>query len=237
MVYGREYISLIGNFMKCFRCGKSSVLYQRYSGRHLCAEHLCADIESRAKRVIRQNQWLISGDRIGVVSGLPGSDALYVFLEHLVSRRTDISVVRVFLPQFEGAIGSLSWYQTLSQKMSESGVTRVALTDCAEDLAEHTLFQIISGDADALLSSDISCLALPYMQPFREIPAGELLVYTRYNNGAMTEDTNNIHSHMSNSAISSSIHILIRDFSSHHPSVSHALRRYRDNLREFANVE
>ncbi|MFH0966126.1 MAG: hypothetical protein V1862_00360 [Methanobacteriota archaeon] len=223
--------------MKCFRCGKSSVHYQRYSGRHLCAEHLCADIESRAKRVIRQNRWLLKGERIGVVSGFSRSAALFIFLEHLVSRRSDVSVVRVCPPQFNGVMGSLSWYQVLSQALSESGITRLALSDCVEDLAEQTLFQIFSGDADTLLSSDIPGLSLPYLQPFREISVEELHLYIQFYNGVKIEDINFPPFNINKSVISSSIHSLLEDFSSHHPSASHALVRYRDNLRDLAHAD
>lgn len=235
MVYGREYISLIGNLMKCVKCGRSSVIYQRYSGRHLCADHLCADVESRAKRVIRQNRWLVSGDRIGVVSGLPGSAALGIFLDHLVSRRDDISIVKVSPCQFPGARGSSSWYRALSPVLLESGVTRLALPECAEDLAKQTLHQIFSGDADALLSPGVPGLELSYMQPFREIPAEELHLYVQVHTCRVTGDVSDSLFHTGTPLTSSELHSLLGDYSSRHPSASHTLRRYRDNLRDLAN--
>jgi hypothetical protein len=223
--------------MNCIRCGKPSVIYQRYSGRHLCADHLSADIERRAKRVIRQNRWLVRGDWIGVISGMPGSAPLCVFLKHLVARRRDIRVVSICLPQLHGDRSGVSWYRTLSPLLSQSGVTRLALPDCAGDLAEQTLFQIFAGDEDVLLSSEIPGLTLPFMQPFREIPAEELHLYYQYYHRDINEDTPDTPLNINRNSMSPGIHSLLGDFSSHHPSAPHALRRYRDNLRDLANAD
>jgi len=223
--------------MKCIRCGRAAVIYQRYSGRHLCAEHLIADIESRAKRVIRQNQWLVRGDRIGGVSGLPGSAPLGMFLDHLVAERHDISIVRICPPQSSGDTSRVAWYQRLSQMLSESGVTRIALSDCADDLAELTLYQVFTGDTDGLLSSGIPGLTLPYIQPFREIPAEELRIYYLHQPGVLTDGTTDYPPIVYRDRIWTDIHSLLEYFSSHHPSASHALRRYRDNLQSLVNAE
>ncbi len=49
------HMNLLGRGLSepCSRCREPSVLFQRYSGRHLCATHLAADILIRTKRTIR----------------------------------------------------------------------------------------------------------------------------------------------------------------------------------------
>jgi len=69
------------------------VLFQEYSGQHLCRQHAEADIEAKAKHEIRRHQWMSHGDHIAVaLSGDPGSIALLYFLKKLTSNRRDIRI-------------------------------------------------------------------------------------------------------------------------------------------------
>ena len=52
--------------MQCDKCLRPAVIYQRYSGLHLCEQHLCMDITAKAKRVVRTYAGLRPGDRIAV---------------------------------------------------------------------------------------------------------------------------------------------------------------------------
>jgi uncharacterized protein (TIGR00269 family) len=80
----------------CDKCGRPPVLFQRYSGRHLCDEHFVRDLETRVKRTIREKGWLRPGDRIGVaLSGGKDSSALLSFLSGLVARRRDIDLLAI----------------------------------------------------------------------------------------------------------------------------------------------
>ena len=82
--------------MKCDRCGRDAVFHQRYSGLHLCGEHLSLSLESRAKRVIRARGWIQQGDRIAV--GLSGgfcSSSLLRFLSVHFGMRRDLTLVAI----------------------------------------------------------------------------------------------------------------------------------------------
>jgi uncharacterized protein (TIGR00269 family) len=79
--------------MQCSKCSRTAVIFQEYSGQHLCSQHFDADVEAKAKHEIRRNHWLSSGDHIAVaLSGDSGSSALLYFLKKLTSNRRDIRI-------------------------------------------------------------------------------------------------------------------------------------------------
>jgi len=78
----------------CSTCRRPAIIFQRYSGLHLCRTHFVADFDSKAKRAIRQHRWITPGDRIGVaMSGGKDSSALLHFLVKLLGKRRDVSLV------------------------------------------------------------------------------------------------------------------------------------------------
>lgn len=87
--------------MQCSRCRKDAVVFQEYSGLHLCEEHLLRDIGAKAKRTIRTRHWLEPRDHIAVaLSGGAASSAVLAFLRDLVGNRRDIrlSTLHVGIP-------------------------------------------------------------------------------------------------------------------------------------------
>jgi uncharacterized protein (TIGR00269 family) len=86
--------------MLCSKCRRQAVIYQRYSGLHLCRTHFEADFEAKAKRAIRIHQWISPGDRIGVaMSGGKDSSALLYFLNRLVGKRKDMELVAITIDE------------------------------------------------------------------------------------------------------------------------------------------
>ncbi len=86
--------------ISCSKCRRPAIIFQRYSGLHLCRNHFVADLESKAKRAIRQHRWITPGDRIGVaMSGGKDSSALLFFLVKLLGKRRDISLVAVTIDE------------------------------------------------------------------------------------------------------------------------------------------
>ena len=82
--------------MQCSKCRRPAIIYQRYSGLHLCEVHFNADFEAKAKRAIRNHRWLEPGDRIAVaLSGGKDSSALLYFLSSLVGKRKDIDLIAI----------------------------------------------------------------------------------------------------------------------------------------------
>lgn len=80
--------------MACNKCRRPAIVYQRYSGLHLCEPHFNEDFEKKAKRGIRKHRWIHPGDRIGVcMNGGAGSNGLAFFLAHLLKKRQDIDLI------------------------------------------------------------------------------------------------------------------------------------------------
>jgi len=79
--------------MQCSRCHRDEIFFQPYSGLHLCSQHLIADVEAKAKKMIRAQGWLKTGDQIAVLlSGNQNSSALLYFLKKLTAERCDIRI-------------------------------------------------------------------------------------------------------------------------------------------------
>ena len=69
--------------MQCSKCRRDAVIFQRYSGLHLCEQHFNCDFEAKAKRAIgstadRVRRW------VAVRSGGKDSSAVLFFLHRLL---------------------------------------------------------------------------------------------------------------------------------------------------------
>jgi len=86
--------------MQCDKCRREAVLFQEYSGLHLCIQHFEADFERKAKHEIRSHLWLVPGDHIAVaLSGDANSSALLYFLKKLTSSRRDIQISAISIDE------------------------------------------------------------------------------------------------------------------------------------------
>ncbi|KUG14496.1 n-type atp pyrophosphatase superfamily / tils and ttca-like [hydrocarbon metagenome] len=89
--------------LPCSTCHRRAVVYQRYSGLHLCKTHFFADFEAKAKRAIRRHHWIVTGDRIGIFldSGVSGNALLY-FLKRLAGNRRDLELLAITIDEGRG---------------------------------------------------------------------------------------------------------------------------------------
>jgi tRNA(Ile)-lysidine synthase TilS/MesJ len=136
--------------MRCDTCGREAVLYQNYSGLHLCREHFTADLEAKVKRAIRTHRWLHPHDHIGVLlSGGAAGSALLFFFKALTARRRDVRVSAIIID--EGIRGYRIAQQ--AQRVAESlGADYYA--GSFEERFGITMDEIVKerGDADACLT-------------------------------------------------------------------------------------
>jgi len=90
--------------MKCSKCLQDAIIFQPYSGQHLCGQHIIADVEAKAKKVIRAHGWLKVGDHIAVLlSGDPSGSALLYFLKKLTAQRHDIRITAIIITDKKNA--------------------------------------------------------------------------------------------------------------------------------------
>jgi len=86
--------------MKCSKCHRDAVIFQRYSGLHLCGDHFVQDVEAKARRAIRKHHWIQSGDRVAVaLSGGKDSSAVLYFLQTLLRKRRDTELFAVTIDE------------------------------------------------------------------------------------------------------------------------------------------
>lgn len=111
--------------MLCSKCRRQALLSQRYSGLHLCKAHFVADLESKAKRAIREHQWIVPGDRIGVpFTNGRDSSALLHFLKQNFGDRRDLSLVAIAIDAGEGVYGD---WRAASRVAESLGIERILI--------------------------------------------------------------------------------------------------------------
>lgn len=95
--------------MQCSKCHREAIIFQSYSGMHLCDQHLVTDIEAKAKKMIRAQGWLRPGDHIAVLlSGDQSSHALLYFLKRLTSQRRDVRISAITIADGTGDNSDIS---------------------------------------------------------------------------------------------------------------------------------
>ena len=86
--------------MKCQRCAKTAVIYQKYSNAHLCKIHFTGDVERKIKRDIRKFKMVGRGERIAVaLSGGKDSVTLLYVLHKIFRDRPDIELSAITIDE------------------------------------------------------------------------------------------------------------------------------------------
>ena len=86
--------------MKCLRCSKSAVIYQKYSNAHLCKGHFIEDVERKIKRDIRKFKMVGRGEKIAVaLSGGKDSIALLYVLHKIFQDRPDLEFMAITIDE------------------------------------------------------------------------------------------------------------------------------------------
>jgi tRNA(Ile)-lysidine synthase TilS/MesJ len=214
--------------MRCSTCKSAAIIYQPYSGRHLCGDHFILDLEAKAKRAIRMHHWLQPDDQIAVIlNGDFASNALLFFLRKLTGKRKDIRISAVT------GDGGLSSYNT----SRESGITKIAVATTLEDAAASTLTRILEGDMEKCFKpSSTSEKRIPVIKPFRHIPDEEIAAYARLC-GVDGDTRTRV---IENNRLFTDVKAMLTDYSSRHPGAPHAVlnlcesltRSYRNTMEE-----
>lgn len=86
--------------ISCKKCNAPSIIYQKYSGMHLCKKHFFEDVERKVKLTIRQAYKINKNETIAVAfsGGKDSSVALYIVHE-LFKKRPDIRIVALTIDE------------------------------------------------------------------------------------------------------------------------------------------
>jgi len=116
--------------MQCSKCRRDAILFQRYSGLHLCEHHFNRDLEAKAKRTIREHRWIESGDTVAVaLSGGKDSSAVLFFLHKLLSERRDVRLMAITVDEGISGYRDLERARAIADGM---GVPLVTASFCDE---------------------------------------------------------------------------------------------------------
>lgn len=86
--------------MKCDKCNREAVVFQKYSGQHLCGVHEIADVERKIKHRMRKEKMVVPGDHIGVaMSGGKDSAVILSILVETFSKRRDIKFTAITIDE------------------------------------------------------------------------------------------------------------------------------------------
>ena len=134
--------------MKCQRCNKSAIVYQKYSNAHFCKSHFIEDVERKIKRDIRKFKMVQKGDRVAVaLSGGKDSIVLLYVLNKIFLGRKDLELSAITIDEgikgyrentLEHAVkltGDLGIQHTISSFREGFGVTLDELITRKEHVA------------------------------------------------------------------------------------------------------
>jgi hypothetical protein len=207
--------------MQCSICHNDPVIYQPYSGQHLCREHFIASVDAKVKRDIRRHHWLQSNDHIGVLQDgdLPGKTLLF-FLTNLIRNRKDIRVSAI-------TVGA--------GIPPDAGLTKCAIATTLEDAATSVLASVLRGQPGQQILSEHAgdCPALPVIVPFSHIPAEEIVLYGRLH--GISGDVPAVP--QESDPFLSDVRSLLADYSGRHPATPHAVVNLGESLAAFGETE
>jgi uncharacterized protein (TIGR00269 family) len=110
--------------MQCDKCGRNVVLFQEYSGQHLCRHHFDADVEAKAKHEIRRHRGITPGDHIGIaLSGDKISSALLYFMKKLTSDRRDIRISAISIDEGITGYRDLGFAKRIADQLDTECIT------------------------------------------------------------------------------------------------------------------
>lgn len=125
--------------MQCSRCSRDAIVFQPYSGLHLCNQHLIADVEAKAKKMIRAQGWLRPGDHIAVIlQGDQSSSALLFFLKHLTAQRHDIQITAITIADGTGGRSNSSRAKRVAEECQDTEFIEMSWpeeSDCCAEIS------------------------------------------------------------------------------------------------------
>jgi len=220
----------------CFKCKAPAVIYQRYSGRYLCAEHLKEDVMIRVRRTIRKQGGLGRKKIFALIWKGDFRNLLLYCIGDLLVGRKDVTLLlfevedhllkaedfSIFLPPSVKINPIKVNNEEIIDLISSAGCDRLFSASYLEEESIKILSLIFSGDSSGLIQPAFT-QKIRYIMPFREIP-GEELSFTSIYSGVSCKEYLK--------CVNNTTKLFLIKLSEKHPSVPFSLIRYEDRLRE-----
>ena len=128
--------------IKCMKCEKDAIIFQKYSGMHLCKKHFIEDVERKIKLTIRKHFKVNKNEIIAVaLSGGKDSSVLLYMLNKIFSKRRDVELVAITID--EGITGYRAHTLKAAKELTgELGIRYIVRT--FEDGFGTTLDELVS---------------------------------------------------------------------------------------------
>jgi uncharacterized protein (TIGR00269 family) len=82
--------------IKCMKCNHEAIVFQKYSGMHLCKKHFVEDVERKIKLTIRKDYSIQKNDVIAVALSGGKDSAVTLYIMHkILGKRPDIEIVAI----------------------------------------------------------------------------------------------------------------------------------------------
>lgn len=132
--------------LKCSKCKKDAIIFQRYSGMHLCKKHFIEDVERKIKLTIRKHFNIRKNDIIAIaLSGGKDSAVLLYMLHKIFGPRPDIELVAITID--EGIEGYRKHtLKTAKELTAKLGIRHIIRS--FEDEFDITLDEIVSKERE-----------------------------------------------------------------------------------------
>ena len=178
----------------CDKCHSKAIIYQKYSGMHLCQAHFDEDVHRKIRESLRQTQLFGRGVRVAVgLSGGKDSATLLYVLKKMFSRRKDIDFVAVIIDEGQGVVqaklisqmlkvpsvvgsmygatGSNLKSDLLIKTAQDTGADVLATGHNLDDEAQEVFLKLLQGDIAELIAP------IPWIKPLRRVPEKETRLY------------------------------------------------------------
>ena len=143
--------------MRCDRCASTPVEWIRYSGEHLCRDHFLGFVERRAKRELRSQVHLRSGDRIAIgMSGGKDSSATAALLVEFLRGRREIELIGITIDE------GIASYRPAGIEFAKRLCARLGIEHrvlAYQETSGHTMDEVVARDPESIPCS--------YCGPFR----------------------------------------------------------------------
>jgi len=128
--------------IKCMKCNKEAIIFQKYSGMHLCKKHFIEDVERKIKLTIRKHFKVKKNEIIAVaLSGGKDSTVLLYILHKIFSKRRDVELVAITID--EGIAGYRHHTLKIATELTdELGIKHIVRT--FEDEFGTTLDELVA---------------------------------------------------------------------------------------------